>query len=365
MVDHKIDHKYPKLLSIPRLNTTYDRVWIPTATVIGTLDPVEIESTKVSNISWTKTGTSQDDMRNSPTELPTIPPESRFQLEHNESNRQSIILQDVQVPQEARGKLSSLLENEFDSTISKSSTDIGRTYSKGYTNLRNTNTMKTISNSPRVPKFIDEEICLLEDAGCICGGLSPWAAPVIKLPKKPDPLHAKKQQLHLALNYHLLNMSIDAVCNGNNSISYYPLPNITDLLARLQKCKLFSSLDLRSGYHHIGLTPEVKPKMAFATTNGKWHWNVAPFGICSLPGILCYLMSQISSCLNFCFMYLNDILIYSISWEEYLQHLQIFLTDQKLEKLKIKLRKCQFFKHLHYLWHFISEQGIQPLPETS
>ena len=87
-----------------------------------------------------------------------------------------------------------------------------------------------------------------------------------------------------------LNKSINAAHNGNCLISYYPLPNITDLLARLQKCTMFSSLHLRSGYHHIGLTPEAKTKTAFTTARGKWHWNVAPFGICSLPGVFCYLL---------------------------------------------------------------------------
>ena len=63
-------------------------------------------------------------------------------------------------------------------------------------------------------------------------------------------------------------------------MSNYPLPNITNLLARLQKCSIFASLDLRSGYHHIGLTPETNPKTAFAMASGKWHWNIASFRIC-------------------------------------------------------------------------------------
>ena len=124
---------------------------------------------------------------------------------------------------------------------------------------------------PKYQKFIDEETCILEDAGCISKIFGPWAAPVIILPKMPDSLHPKKQQLHLILDYHLLNGSINATHNGNDVILYYPLLNIRDLLARLQKCKLFSSLGLRPGYHHIGLSPEAKPKTVYATTNGNWH----------------------------------------------------------------------------------------------
>ena len=102
-------------------------------------------------------------------------------------------------------------------------------------------------------------------------------------PKEPDPLNPGKQQVCLFLDYHLLNKSVNATNNGKKVISYYPLPNITDLLARLWNCKIFSSWDLRSGYHLIGLTPKVKPNTAFATRSGKWHWNVAPFRICPIP----------------------------------------------------------------------------------
>ena len=74
-------------------------------------------------------------------------------------------------------------------------------------------------------------------------------------------------------------MSINIVYNCNSVISYYPLSNIVYLLARLQKCAKFSSLDLKSGYHHIGLTPEAKQKRGLNTTSGKWYWNIDSFGI--------------------------------------------------------------------------------------
>ena len=72
-VDHKINHKYPKSLSIPILNTAYDTVWISRATVISTLNPVEIKSSKVSSMSWTTTEKLQDSTRNSLTILQIIP----------------------------------------------------------------------------------------------------------------------------------------------------------------------------------------------------------------------------------------------------------------------------------------------------
>ena len=95
-----------------------------------------------------------------------------------------------------------------------------------------------------------------------------------------------------------------------------------DLLARLQSCTIFSSLDLKLGYYHIRSTPEAKPQTAFAT-GGKQHWNMASFSMCSLSGAFCYLMSQILSGLAFCFTYLDNTLVYSVSWKEHLQHLKV------------------------------------------
>ena len=68
--------------------------------------------------------------------------------------------------------------------------------------------------------------------------------------------------------------------NNNSVISYYPLPNNMDPLARLQKCTLFSSLDLRSGYHHISLTPEANPNTAFLpqhVVNGTGTWPLSVY----------------------------------------------------------------------------------------
>ena len=122
------------------------------------------------------------------------------------------------------------------------------------------------------------------------------------------PFKSRNTTTALGSTYHLLNKSINVMHNGNKVISYYPFPKIIALLARLQNCKIFSSLDLRSGYH-IVLTSKVKHTRAFATTSGKGHYNVALFKICSSPGVLCYLMSQVLSGLDFCFAYLDDIIM--------------------------------------------------------
>ena len=221
-VDHKFNHIYLKSLCKPIPNTKYDRVSIPRATVFSTMNPVEIASTEVSNISWTTTEKSQDNIRNSPTELPTIPSESSFQLKCKNLKRHSVILQDTQVPQEAREKLSSLLKNELDIIISKPSTNVGRMNLFGM-DIQTTGSPIACKSYPillKYQKLIGEEKWLLENIGCSSKSLFLWAAPVIIFPKKQDPSHPKKQQLHLFLDYHLLNKSQNAACNGSTIVSY-------------------------------------------------------------------------------------------------------------------------------------------------
>ena len=111
-------------------------------------------------------------------------------------------------------------------------------------------------------KLFNEEIQLLESLGCISKSLSQWANPVLIIPKKPDPFILGKQQMHLALDYCFLKFSITASHNGNMVISYYPLPHITDLLARLQNCKIFPSLYLRSRNYHIINLKQLLPLQA-------------------------------------------------------------------------------------------------------
>ena len=123
-MDHKIDHKYQKLLKIPLLNTEHDTIHIPRKTIIGHLKPIEIEEFEVSNTSWTKIGTA--DTTKNPVELLSIPPKSSFQPEHT-NTKYSIVSQGVHILQEANDGLPLLLEGNYNSIILESPMDEGRT----------------------------------------------------------------------------------------------------------------------------------------------------------------------------------------------------------------------------------------------
>ena len=105
------------------------------------------------------------------------------------------------------------------------------------------------------------------------------------VPKKQDPNKPNEIQLRMVIDYRQLNIRIltSRVLDRNGKvgklISNYPIPTVELLLARLEGCKYFSILDLRSSYHHIGLSEKSKQLTALTTHSGKFQWNVLPFGI--------------------------------------------------------------------------------------
>ena len=132
-------------------------------------------------------------------------------------------------------------------------------------------------------------------------------------------------------------------------------------LARLEGCKYFSILDLRSGYHHKGLSEKSKPLTALTTHSGKFQWNVLPYGISIGLQTFSFLINKaIGKCSDFATNYLNDIIVFSRTVEDHLKHLeQVFAAFQKAD-LKIKASNCKFFKsHVCYLGFLIGKSGIR------
>ena len=148
-------------------------------------------------------------------------------------------------------------------------------------------------------------------------------------------------------------------------ISLIPLPKIDELYAKLKGYKVFSSFDLRSGYYHIGLSDSAKPKSAFVLSSlGKYQFNRVPFGLAQALAYFQKLINDILKGCNFAMGYLHDIIIYSRTEQEHLEHLEEIFSRLRAAGLKLKLEKCSYFKkHIQYLGHLISADGIQPLPE--
>ena len=137
------------------------------------------------------------------------------------------------------------------------------------------------------------------------------------------------------------------------------MPRVEDILAKLGKAKYFTTLDLRSDYHHIALDKQSIKKTAFCTP-GKYEYLKVPYGLAQAPSYFQKLMNKVLKGLNFAFAYLDDI-IFSNTGEEHLKHIQIVIDRLKAAQLKLKKRKCSFFKReLYYLGHLLTIEGVKP-----
>ena len=135
------------------------------------------------------------------------------------------------------------------------------------------------------------------------------------------------------------------------------------MYAKLKGAKVFSTIDLRSGYHHIALGKSSRAKTAFVTPFGKYKFLMIPFGLAQAPAYFQLLMNKVLHGLDFEMTYLDDIIIFSKDELQHLEHLEIVFSHLREDGLKMKCSKCDFFKkEIHYLGHLISTEGISSLP---
>ena len=196
--------------------------------------------------------------------------------------------------------------------------------------------------------------------------LSRWVSPVIVVPKKSAPDEPRRRRL--CIDYRKVNAlqpEVKRTDKGTGCLSLYPLPKIDEMFSKLGGATIFSTIDLRSGYCHIGLTRESRAKSAFVMPMGKWQFKRTPFGLSQAPAYIQLLIHKVlMGCSSFAMGYLDDITIFSKTKEEHLQHLEEIFVRLRKFGLKMKREKCSFFKkHIQYLGHLVSEKGFEPLPE--
>ncbi|GBG61070.1 hypothetical protein CBR_g18662 [Chara braunii] len=191
----------------------------------------------------------------------------------------------------------------------------------------------------------------LLDKGWIGPSSSPYGAPILFVRKK-------NKGLRLCIEYRKLNAQ--TVKNAG------PLPRIDDLLERLGDAKYFSKLDLKSGCHQISIRPNDRYKSTFKTRYGHFEWVVMPFGLTNAPTTFQAAMTNEFRAMldRFMLVYLDDILVYSRSFEDHLEHLRRVLETLRRAKYKANRNKCEFVRQeLEYLGHFVTPEGISPLAD--
>ena len=179
---------------------------------------------------------------------------------------------------------------------------------------------------------------MLED-GIIDKSCSEWAAPIV--------LVKKDGSLRMCMDYRRLN--------SVSREDAYPMPRIDDLIDKLGNAKFITTVDLNRGYWQMPVAAKDKHKTAFTTPFGLFQFRVMPFGLNGPPASFQRMMDLvIDGMQDFTAAYLDDLVVYSDSWEDHLKHLKMMLQKLREAGLTVKPRKCQFaMDHCVYLGHLV------------
>jgi hypothetical protein len=197
-------------------------------------------------------------------------------------------------------------------------------------------------------KIIKKEVEEMLSSGVIEKSYGAWSSPVVLVKKKTG-------EIRFCIDYRKLN--------SITKEDAFPLPRIDNLLEKFRKAKWFSSVDLASGYWQIAMNEEDKEKTAFVCRYGLYQWNVMPFGLTNAPASFQRMMNELfmEYLDEFMAVYLDDIIIYSESWEEHLEHLRKIFEKLKGANLMMKLKKCEFAKrNIRFLGHIVGKDGLKP-----
>ncbi|GKB57723.1 putative reverse transcriptase domain-containing protein [Tanacetum coccineum] len=180
---------------------------------------------------------------------------------------------------------------------------------------------------PAKMQELSNQLQELSDKGFIGPSFSPWGASVLFVKNKDG-------SFRMCIDYRELNKL--TVKNR------YPLPRIDDLFDQLQGSRVYSKIDLRSGYHHLRVREEDIPKTAFRTRYGHYKFQVMSFGLTNAPAVFMDLINRVCKLYldRFVIVFIDDILIYSKSRKEHEGHLKLILSEgihvdpAKIESIK-------------------------------
>lgn len=204
-------------------------------------------------------------------------------------------------------------------------------------------------------KEIEEQIGKLLDNKLIEESYSPFAAPVTLAFKKED-----NRKSRLCIDFRDLNKIVVPQAQ--------PFPLIDDLMIKTRNCKFFSTLDINSAFWSIPLRIEDRRKTAFVTQEGHYQWTCLPFGLKTSPAIFQRVLSNILrkyKMNDFAVNYIDDILIFSKSFIEHIDHLTQLMEAIKKEGFRLKFTKCTFASDsVKYLGHIIQNNSVSPVKDN-
>lgn len=225
--------------------------------------------------------------------------------------------------------------------------------------------IRTVTDRPiyakmyRYPHIYEQEICdQIDDMlrhGIIRNSNSPYNSPLWIVPKKID--HSGEKKFRIVVDYRRLNdITID---------DKFPVPNIDSILDKLGRAQFFSTIDLAKGFHQITVKPDDQFKTAFSTPYGHYEFIRMPFGLKNAPATFQRLINHVlREFINkICVVYLDDILIFSTSFQEHITNIKKIFQRLREANLKIQINKCTFFaRETMYLGHLLTTEGVKPNP---
>jgi hypothetical protein len=204
--------------------------------------------------------------------------------------------------------------------------------------------------NPQELEELKRQLTDMLNKGLIHPSASPWGSLVLFVDKRDS-------TIRLCVDYRKLN----EVTIKNK----YPLPKIEDLFDQLNGAKVFSKIDLHTGYHQLKVRESDIPKTAFTTRYGLFKYTVMSFGLTNAPAYFMNLMNKVFMKFldKFVVVFINDILVYSKTEEEHATHLQLVLGTLREHHLYAKFSKCEFWlKEVGFLGHVISAGGVSVDP---
>ena len=200
--------------------------------------------------------------------------------------------------------------------------------------------------APSKLQILKEEVSYMLKIGAIERGQSAWSSPVVLVPKPDDTSRP-------CIDYRKVNQVTKA--------DAFPIPRLEDCIDRIGRAQVVSKLDLLKGYWQVPLTPNAKEISAFVTPEGLYLCNVLPFGMKNAPATFQRLMNTITNGMSSVVTYIDDVVVFSSSWEEHLVHLRQLFEKLLEADLVVNLPKCEFGKgQVTYLGHEVGQGKVMP-----
>ena len=246
-------------------------------------------------------------------------------------------------------KLSVLLENYSDIFVNGPNDPLGRTTLAEHP--IDTGDSRPVKQRPyRIPvhlnAVVNNQVNDMLERGIIRASNSPWSSPIVLAPKKDG-------DYRFCVDFRRVN--------SVTKKDAHPMPRIDEILDQLGGARYFSTLDLASGYWQVPLREEDMEKTAFSVGADHYEFTVMPFGLTNAPATFQRMMGNLLKGIKGCLVFIDDIIIFSDTWEQHQRILDEVFRRVRAAGLKIKRDKCQFAQEsVKFLGHIVSARGTEP-----